>query len=128
VLNPKAWRNPPEGQFSVTNSHYGDFRQQRRPNESISLGRRFRMGERVSLLLRAEFTNIFNRTGINVPSVVNPLATPTIDNVTGFTTGGFGYINTAAVGGSNTNPAAAGTATFATPPPRSGTIVARVQF
>jgi hypothetical protein len=86
------------------------------------------MGEKVSLLLRAEFTNIFNRTGINSPSVTNPLSTQTTDSVTGFTTGGFGYISTAAVGGSNTNPAAAGTASFATPPPRSGTIVARLQF
>ena len=128
VLNKNAWRNPLEGHFSTSNSHYGDFRQQRRPNESMSLGRRFRMGEKVSLLLRAEFTNIFNRTGINPPSVANPLSTQTTDSVTGFTTGGFGYISTAAVGGSNTNPAAAGTASFATPPPRSGTIVARLQF
>src|SRR5262249_15246618 len=116
VLNPKAWRNPPEGHFGTSNSHFSDFRQQRRPNESMSLGRRFRMGERVSLLLRAEFTNIFNRTGLNPPSVQNPLSTQTIDSVTGFTSGGWGYINTAPVGGSNTNPAAAGAASFATPP------------
>src|SRR5262249_38433879 len=127
VLNPKAWQNPPEGKFSTSNSHYSDFRQQRRPNESMSLGRRFRLGERASLLLRAELRNIFNRTGLNVPSVANPLSTQTRD-ANGFTTGGWGYISPAAVGGSNTNPAAAGAASFATPPPRSGTIVARVQF
>jgi hypothetical protein len=127
VLNPKAWRNPPDGQFSTANAHYSDFRQQRRPSESMSLARRFRMGERVSLMLRAEFTNIFNRTGVNVPSVANPFSSQTRD-ANGLTTAGFGYISPAAVGGSNTNPAAAGAASFATPPPRSGTIVARVQF
>src|SRR5262249_6824509 len=128
VLNPKAWRNPPEGHFSTSNSHYSDFRQQRRPNESMSLGRRFKMGERVSLLLRAEFTNIFNRTGINPPSVTNPFSTQTTDPVTGFTTGGFGYISTAAVGGGKTNPSAPGTARFATPPPRARPIGMRLQF
>jgi len=79
-------------------------------------------------MIRAEFTNIFNRTGLNVPTATNPFATPTTDKVTGFTTGGFGYISPAAVGGSNTNPAAATAATFPTPPPRQGTIVARLQF
>ena len=127
VLNPKAWRNPPDGKFSVSNSHYSDFRQQRRPSESFSVARRFRMTERASFMLRAEFTNIFNRTGLNVPSVANPFSAQTRDK-DGFTTGGFGYISPAAIGGSNTNPAAAGTASFATPPPRSATIVARVQF
>jgi hypothetical protein len=86
------------------------------------------MTERASFMLRAEFTNIFNRTGVNVPSVGNPFSAQTTDPATGFTTGGFGYISPAAVGGSNTNPAAAGTASFATPSPRSATIVARVQF
>ena len=101
---------------------------QRRPVESMSIARTFRFKERATLMLRAEFTNIFNRTGINVPSFTAPLSTPTTDRLTGMTTGGFGYISPAAVGGSNTNPAAAGTATFATPPPRQGTIVARIQF
>jgi hypothetical protein len=127
ALNPKAWRNPPDGKFSTSNSHYSDYRMQRRPSESMSLGRRFRMGERVSLMIRAEFTNIFNRTGINVPSATNAFSTQTRDK-DGFTSGGFGYISPAAVGGSNNSPAAAGAASFATPPPRQGTIVARLQF
>jgi len=128
VLNPKAWRNPPDGKFSTSNAHYGDFRQQRRPTENISLARRFRIGERASFMLRAEFTNIFNRMGVNVPSVANPFSTQTTDQKTGFTTGGWGYISPAAVGGSNTNPAAAGMASFPTPPPRAATLVARFQF
>ncbi len=128
VLNPNAWRNPPDGHFSTSNSHYGDYRQQRRPNESMSIARSFRFKERASLTIRAEFTNIFNRIGINVPTQTGPFSTPTVDKVTGFTTGGFGYISPAAVGGSNTNPAAASAATFGTPPPRQGTIVMRLQF
>jgi hypothetical protein len=127
VLNRNAWQNPPEGKFGTANSHFGDYRQQRRPSESMSLGRRFRMGERVSLMVRAEFTNILNRTGVNVPSAGNPFSTQTRD-ANGFTTGGFGYISPAAVGGSNTSPAAAGAASFATPAPRQGTIVARLTF
>src|SRR5207244_13172880 len=75
VLNKNAWRNPPDGKFSASNSHYGDYRQQRRPSESFSLGRRFRMGERVGLMVRAEFTNILNRKGLNVPPDANPFST-----------------------------------------------------
>jgi hypothetical protein len=78
-------------------------------------------------MLRAEFTNIFNRTGVNVPSATNPFATQTRDP-NGFTTAGFGYISPAPIGGNNTSPAAAGAASFATPSPRQGTIVARFQF
>jgi len=128
VLNKNAWRNPPEGHFSTSNAHYSDYRQQRRPSESVSLARTFRFKERASLMIRAEFTNIFNRTGINVPTAMTATATQTTDKDTGFTSGGFGYISTAAVGGSNANPAAAGAAMLPTPPPRQGTIVARIQF
>jgi hypothetical protein len=45
ILNPRGWRNPPDGKFSTSNARYSDYRQQRRPSESMSLGRRFRMGE-----------------------------------------------------------------------------------
>jgi hypothetical protein len=77
-------------------------------------------------MIRAEFSNIFNRTGLNVPTSNNAFATPTLKN--GLTTGGFGYINPAAVGGNGTNPAAATSGTFATPTPRQGTLVIRLQF
>ena len=78
-------------------------------------------------MLRGEFSNIFNRTGLNIPTSANAFATQTRDK-NGMTTGGFGYISPAAVGGNATNPAAATAGTFATPPPRQGTIVVRVQF
>jgi hypothetical protein len=127
VLNPKAWRNPTDGHFSTSNSHYSDYRMQRRPSESVSVARNFRFKERATLTIRAEFTNIFNRIGLNVPTQTNPFSAQTVDR-DGYTTGGFGYISPAAVGGSNTNPAAASAATFATPTPRQGTIVMRLQF
>jgi Carboxypeptidase regulatory-like domain len=127
VLNPAAWVNPPNGQFGTANAHYNDFREQRRPTESMSLGRNFRIQERANLQIRAEFTNIFNRTGLNVPTVTNAFATQT-RNAQGLTTGGFGWINTAAVGGALTSGASVVAGQFATPPPRQGTLVARFTF
>jgi hypothetical protein len=126
VLNPAAWVNPPLGQFGASNTYYNDYRQQRHPQEAASLGRVFRIKERATLQIRAEFTNIFNRTGLNPPTSTNAFATQT--KTGGQATGGFGWINPAAVGGAASNPAAASAATFATPLPRQGTLVARFQF
>jgi len=111
VLNPAAWVNPPAGQFGTAAAYYTDFRNQRRPVENLSLGRTFRFTERSMLQIRAEFTNIFNRTEVNNPTATNALATQQKNNA-GQTTAGFGYINV-------------GT-TFSAP--RQGTLVARFQF
>ena len=127
VLNPAAWVNPPNGQFGTANAHYSDYREQRRPVENMSIGRNIRIKERANLLLRAEFTNIFNRTGLNVPTNTNAFATQT-RSAAGKTTGGFGWINTAFIGGNNGAPAAAVAAQFGTPLPRQGTLVARFTF
>jgi hypothetical protein len=127
VLNPAAWSNPPNGEFGTANAHYTDYRQQRRPMESMSIARNIRITERTNLQIRAEFTNIFNRTGLNIPTNGNAFATQTRSQ-TGQTTGGFGWINTAAVGASNAAPAAAVANQFATPLPRQGTLVARFTF
>ncbi|HEX5430629.1 MAG TPA: TonB-dependent receptor, partial [Bryobacteraceae bacterium] len=110
VLNPAAWENPPAGQWGTAAAYYGDYRFQRRPDESMSLGRIFHITEKASLQIRAEFTNIFNRTEANDPSSTNALSTQTTKG--GVTTAGFGYINV-------------GTTASA---PRSGQIVARFQF
>jgi hypothetical protein len=77
----------------------------------MSLARNFRIHEGMSLQLRAEFTNIFNRAQPNNPVSTNALATQT-RNSAGQTTAGFGYINV-------------GT-TFSAP--RQGQLVARFQF
>jgi len=111
VLNPAAWTQPPAGQFGTAAAYYSDYRYQRRPAESINFGRVFRIKERTSLQIRAEFTNIFNRTEVNNPTATNSAATP-LTTSTGQTTSGFGFINNGTV--------------FANP--RQGQLVARFQF
>jgi hypothetical protein len=127
VLNPAAWVNPPNGQFGTANAHYNDYREQRHPVESMSLGRNFRIRERANFQVRAEFTNIFNRTGLNVP-VATPATSTQTRNAAGQTSGGFGWITTAQIGGTLTSGAAAVAGQFPTPLPRQGTIVARFTF
>jgi hypothetical protein len=116
VLNPAAWSNPPLGQFGTAAAYYNDYRYQRRPAESMSLARNFRARERFNIQIRAEFTNIFNRTEPNNPTASNAFATPTRSG-NGNTSGGFGAIIT--------NPGT-GAVTFSAP--RQGTLVARFQF
>ena len=111
VLNPKAWADPPAGQVGTAAAYYDDYRYRRRPVENMSLGRIFRFNEGISLNIRAEFTNIFNRIQPNNPSSGNALSTQVKDPVTGKPLGGFGYIDTASAGA-----------------PRGGMIVARLQF
>jgi hypothetical protein len=114
VLNPAAWVNPAGGQFSTSAAYYSDYRQQRRPNESMSLARNFRFGgeDRFNFQVRAEFANIFNRTFLNSPTSNNALAAQTRNATTGLNTAGFGFINTGTVQSQ----------------PRSGTLVARLTF
>jgi hypothetical protein len=113
VLNPNAWVNPAPGQWGTAAGYYSDYRYQRHPVESLALGRIFRIKEKARLQIRAEFTNIFNRAGINNPTSTNALATQQ-RNPLGQTIAGFGYINTSP--------------TAATPLPRQGALVARFTF
>jgi hypothetical protein len=97
VLNPAAWSAPATGQFGTAAAYYSDYRYMRRPVENISGGRVFRIREKVTLNIRAEFTNVFNRARYNDPTgtaVSNAQATQT-RNAAGQTTAGFGYISTA---------------------------------
>jgi hypothetical protein len=75
------------------------------------LGRVFRIKEKSTLMIRAEFTNIFNRTEVNNPTSTNAAASQ-LASATGQTTSGFGFVNTGTL--------------YAQP--RSGTLVARFQF
>jgi hypothetical protein len=111
VLNPAAWVNPPAGQFGTAAAYYSDYRTQRRPSESIALGRMFRIREGMTFQIRAEFSNAFNRTEMNNPTSSNVLATQTKNNA-GQTTAGFGFTNVSSVA----------------LPSRQGTIVARFRF
>jgi hypothetical protein len=108
VLNPAAWTNTPSGQFSPSAAYYNDYRYQRRPSELASFGRTFRLKERASLQIRAEFNNIFNRSlllGTTAGTFVNPnpgtsatvgglLGTVPTRGPDGRYTNGFGTINT----------------------------------
>jgi hypothetical protein len=61
----------------------------------MGLARNFRFGRegRINLQLRAEFTNIFNRTYLADPVATSYSATQTTNPTTGQPSGGFGYIN-----------------------------------
>ena len=65
--------------------------------------------------IRAEFTNVLNRTEMGNPTSTNALATQTrqvASDPTSKPTAGFGFINSSAVAS----------------PPRAGTIIGRFQF
>jgi hypothetical protein len=111
VLNPKAWVNPAPGEWGVSPVFYSDFRHQRRPSEQFSFGRVFRVKERASFSIRAEFFNAFNRIVLPQPSTANPLQTQTRNPQTGVPTAGFGRIDATTVSGQ-----------------RNGQIVARLQW
>jgi hypothetical protein len=120
VLNPAAWSDPAAGTFGTGAAYYGDYRYQRQPAENFSFGRDFRLNRegKVKLNIRAEFTNIFNRSRLPTSSPnlasTNAKATQTTDKATGNPTGGFGFINTAAAP--------------STPASRQGQIVGRLTF
>ena len=117
VLNPKAWTDPAPGQFGTAAPYYDDYRARRRPQESIDIGRTFRIREAVSLSIRAEFTNAFNRTvlpfgtGLSSTNALQAQTRVNNNDPNSKTTGGFGWLNTAAAG-----------------TPRQGQIVARFRF
>lgn len=124
VLNPAAWTNPAPGQYGGA-TYYSDFRGERRPVENFGIGRQFRFKERLGLNLRAEFTNIFNRTYLRDPAVggigVSPQTPASCKLPTGGNgacspglqiVSGFGSINTSTVNA----------------PQRMGQIVIRLDF
>jgi hypothetical protein len=118
VLNKNAWTTPAVGQFGNAAAYYSDYRYQRRPSETLAFGRTFRIKERASLNVRAEFTNLFNRAGIPNPTngqgPGQTSASTQLTDKNGRATGGFGWVNT--------NPA------VPTLFPRQGQLVARFQF
>ena len=112
VLNKDAWVNPAAGQWGTAAPYYNDYRFERRPSESMTMGRVFAIKERMRFTVRMNFTNILNRTQLQ-----NPTTTPsssTAFSSQGLLTGGYGFINYQ--GGS----------TFL--PPRQGTLEMRFTF
>ena len=118
ILNPAAWTQPAAGQWGFAAPYYNDYRWQRQPAENLSLGRVFRIKEKVTFSFRAEFFNVFNRVFLNAPTSSNSSQTQVYNGNS--TVSGFGYINTLitpiqAAGG-------------ATPTTRNGQLVGRIQF
>jgi hypothetical protein len=117
ILNPAAWTQPPAGQWGTSAAYYDDYRFQRRPTENLAVGRTFRIKERATLNIRAEFSNVFNRARVQDPAFANALATQTRNG--GRATAGFGWIDTS-YGNAG--------AVTAIQLPRNGTIVGRLTF
>jgi hypothetical protein len=115
ALNPNAFTDAPAGQFGTAAAFYNNYRWQRQPAESISLGRTFRIKESMFFNIRGEFYNMFNRVFLTPPSSANPQALTT-KNTFGLLTGGYGYLNLV--------PGATGYG----PSPRTGQIVGRFVF
>jgi len=114
-FNPAAWQDAPAGQWGGGSLYYNDFRNTRQPSEQASIGRRFRITERMNLHIRAEFFNVFNRlyfplfgTGSNAAG--SP-TTGTTYNAAGQLTNGFGFVNKQSASGQ-----------------RNGQLVARFEF
>ena len=101
VLNPAAWTNPAVGQFGTAAAYYNDYRFQRHPVEQISIGRVFRLHESVTVELRGEFYNAFNRANMADPVSTNATA-PQQRNAQGVPISGFGYINSQSLGNGST--------------------------
>jgi hypothetical protein len=122
-LNPAAWTDAAPGTFGTAAAYYYNYRWQRQPAESLSLGRNFPLAKegRVTFNLRAEFFNVFNRVFLTPPQVggfgvVNSKTPPTLTN--GAYTAGYGFINMVP-GGFNLG---------YVEQPRTGQMVARVTF
>lgn len=117
VLNPLAWENIPNGQWGADQSALRFYRGTRLPDENANFARNFRFKEgRVTLNVRVDFNNVFNRMRLPNPSVAGNFATPPTRFTTGASaglySGGFGTYNV--LGGLLGQ--------------RNGTFVARVTF
>lgn len=110
VLNSAAWASIPDGQWGAQQTGIRSYRGYRYPNENINFGRTFRIKERVTFNVRAEFSNAFNRTRLPQPVAGGSYLSPIVKGG-GINTGGFG-----AVLPTNVQDV------------RNGTIVARITF
>lgn len=132
ALNPAAWTDAAPGTYGASSPYYNDFRWQRQPAESLGFGRIFRIKEGMTIQVRAEFQNIFNRLFYSIPAdgvgifglpSTNPATAPAhggsitggsgLVNETGLLSGGYGFV--AFAGGAGATP-------------RSGQLVARFTF
>ncbi len=113
ILNPAAWQDVPAGTISPGSGYYNDYRGPHQVSENMNLGRSFGIREGISLNVRAEFFNVFNRVNLGTPSSGNPTATTSTNSLTGAISG-FGYYsigNASSLGGQ-----------------RNGQLIARLRF
>jgi hypothetical protein len=104
LLNPQAWVSPPDGQYGPGSPYYNDYRYRRRPSENMSLARLFPIREGMSLQIRIELMNVFNRVQIPNPAVEfnSNNASQGQTFINGKPAYGFGYINPIDAGGQRT--------------------------
>jgi hypothetical protein len=115
-LNPAAWANPAPGTYATSKPYYSDFRAPRYPNEQLGFGKGFDIREGLKFSIRADFFNVFNRWAYpGLENAQSPFQAPQY-NANGTIANGFGYLGNG-ISGAGGN--------FA---PRSGEIVARIQF
>lgn len=120
ILNPAAWQDQAAGVPGSNIVYYNDFRGQRRPIISGGLGKEFRVKEQVTFSLRAEFFNLLNQNlSLANPSTSNPAVPPT-RSANGMLTGGFGFLNYTGIASNSVN--------SSLPTPRTGQLVARIDF
>ena len=93
LLNYDAWETPPAASFGKGSGYYNDYRYRRAPTENLSLERIFPFGEGMSLSIRVELNNAFNRTRIPgpTPPFDSNLIPQTTSTTTSLPTSGFGY-------------------------------------
>jgi hypothetical protein len=115
-LNPAAWANPSQGQYATSKPYYGDYRGPRYPSEQLGFGKVIPFKEGLTFSLRADFFNVFNRWAYpNLQNTGNPFQTPQYGG-NGSIVNGFGFLGDSISGAGGNYP------------PRSGEIVARIQF
>jgi hypothetical protein len=135
ALNPNAWSAPAAGTFGDAAPFYTNCRWQRQPAESLSLGRTFRIKEKIQLLIQAQFFNPFNRVFYPLPAIAgggntNFQTAPTYGNAfPGGPNPGFGQNAALSAGYGWVNVVNGGAAANGIGPnPRSGQLVARFTF
>ena len=115
-LNPAAWANPAPGTYATSKPYYGDYRGPRQPSEQLGIGKVFPIKDGLRFSVRADFFNVFNRWVYpNLQNTSNPFQAPQIGG-DGSIANGFGFLGDS-ISGAGGNYA-----------PRSGEIVARIQF
>ena len=121
------------GQWGTSSPYYADFRGPRRPSENMNIGRTFRIREKKTLEIRAEFFNIFNRVYLNTASNSSPqgnrgctITTPTAGLASSVTVAAGSY--TCPAGYSSPSGFGAISYTSVNTQPRNGQLVARFTF